>query len=172
MHLSLPRSRLSARSCGNLCWSNRLCCDKLTQPMHTHPQPPSVWSGQATEDCLITVSSLVCLRSLPLPLFFIFIFVPWSKVCFPISVPSTSLRVYTFSPLPRLLLKNQCSKYAMKSTVISWWDGWMASPTQWTWVWASSRSWWRTRKPGMLQSMGSQRVEHNWVTERKWSYSK
>ena len=36
------------------------------------------------------------------------------------------------------------------------WDGWMASPTQWTWVWTSSRSWWRTGKPGMLQSMGSQ----------------
>ena len=34
------------------------------------------------------------------------------------------------------------------------WDGWMASPTQWTWVWASSRSWWFTGKPGMLQSMG------------------
>ena len=36
------------------------------------------------------------------------------------------------------------------------WDGCMASLTQWTWVWASSRKWWRTRKPGMLQSMGSQ----------------
>ena len=35
-----------------------------------------------------------------------------------------------------------------------YWDGWMASPTQWTWVWASSRGWWRTRKPGMVQSMG------------------
>ena len=35
------------------------------------------------------------------------------------------------------------------------WDGWMASPTQWTWVWASSGSWWRTGKPGVLQSMGS-----------------
>ena len=34
------------------------------------------------------------------------------------------------------------------------WDGWMASPTQWTRVWASSRKWWRTGKPGMLQSMG------------------
>ena len=33
------------------------------------------------------------------------------------------------------------------------WDGWMASPTQWTWVWVSSRSWWWTGKPGMLQSM-------------------
>ena len=36
------------------------------------------------------------------------------------------------------------------------WDGWVASPTQWTWVWVSSRSWWWTRKPCMLQSMGSQ----------------
>ena len=48
------------------------------------------------------------------------------------------------------------------------WDGWMASPIQWTWVWASSRSWWWTRKPGMLQSMGSQRVRHGWETELNW----
>ena len=48
------------------------------------------------------------------------------------------------------------------------WDGWMASLTQWTWVWASSRSWWWTGKPGLLQSMGLQRVRHNWVTELNW----
>ena len=36
------------------------------------------------------------------------------------------------------------------------WDGWMASLTQWTWVWVNSRSWWWTGKSGMLQSMGSQ----------------
>ena len=47
------------------------------------------------------------------------------------------------------------------------WDSRMASPTQWTWVWASSRRWWRTGKLGMLQSMGSQRVRHNWVTEQQ-----
>ena len=46
------------------------------------------------------------------------------------------------------------------------WDGWMASPTRWTWVWASSGSWWWTGKPGMLQSMGSQRVRHDWATEQ------
>ena len=46
-------------------------------------------------------------------------------------------------------------------------DGWMASPTQWTWVWASSRSWWRTGKPGVLQ-FGSQRFGHNWATELNW----
>ena len=45
------------------------------------------------------------------------------------------------------------------------WDGWMASPTWWTWVWASSRSWRWTGKPGMLHSMGLQRVRHDWVTE-------
>ena len=45
------------------------------------------------------------------------------------------------------------------------WDGWMASPTQWTWVWVNSGSWWWTWRPGMLQSMGSQRVRHDWVTE-------
>ena len=45
-------------------------------------------------------------------------------------------------------------------------DGWMASPTQWTWVWASSGRWWRTGKPGVLQ-MGSQRVGHDWVTEQQ-----
>ena len=46
------------------------------------------------------------------------------------------------------------------------WDGWMASPTWWTWVWPSSRRWWRTGKPGVLQSMGSQRVGHDWATEQ------
>ena len=48
------------------------------------------------------------------------------------------------------------------------WDGWMASPTRWTCVWASSGSWWWTGKPGILQSMGLQRVRHDWVTELNW----
>ena len=45
------------------------------------------------------------------------------------------------------------------------WDGWMASPTWWTWVWVGPRSWWWTWKPGVLQSMGSQRIGHDWATE-------
>ena len=49
------------------------------------------------------------------------------------------------------------------------WDGWMALPTQWTWVWVHSGSWWWTRKPGVLQFMGSQRVGHNWATELNWT---
>ena len=48
------------------------------------------------------------------------------------------------------------------------WDGWMASLTQWTWVWVNSRSWWWTGRPGVLQFMGSQRVGHDWVTELNW----
>ena len=50
------------------------------------------------------------------------------------------------------------------------WDGWMASPT-WAWTWVSSRSWWWAGKPGVLQSMGSQRVGHDWVTELNWFFS-
>ena len=45
----------------------------------------------------------------------------------------------------------------------------MASLTQWTWVWASSGNWWWTEKPSILQSMGSQRVGHDWVTELNWT---
>ena len=52
------------------------------------------------------------------------------------------------------------------------WDGWMASPTQWTWVWVNSWSWWWTGRPGMQQSMGLQRVGHNWVTELNWTENK
>ena len=48
------------------------------------------------------------------------------------------------------------------------WDGWMVTPTQWTWVWASSGRWWWTGKPGVLQSTGSQRVGHDWATDLKW----
>ena len=49
------------------------------------------------------------------------------------------------------------------------WDGWMASPTQWIWVWVSSRCWWWTGRPGLLKSMGSQSVGHDWATEMNWT---
>ena len=48
-------------------------------------------------------------------------------------------------------------------------DGWMASPTRWTWVWVNSGSWWWTGRPGVLRFMGSQRVGHNWPTELNWT---
>ena len=50
------------------------------------------------------------------------------------------------------------------------WDGWAASPTQWTWVWSSSGRWWRPGEPGVLQSMGLQRVGHNWETEQQQNW--
>ena len=49
------------------------------------------------------------------------------------------------------------------------WDGWMASPTQWTWVWVDSGRWWWTGRPGLLRFMGLQKVGHNWATELKWT---
>ena len=50
------------------------------------------------------------------------------------------------------------------------WDGWMASPTRWTWVWANSRRWWRAGNSGVLQFIGSQRVRHDLVTEQQLKY--
>ena len=49
------------------------------------------------------------------------------------------------------------------------WDGWMASPTWRTWVWVNSWSLWWTRRPGVLQFMGLQRVGHDWATELNWT---
>ena len=49
------------------------------------------------------------------------------------------------------------------------WDGWLESLTRWTWVWVSSRSWWWTGRPGVLQFMGLQRVGHDWATELNWT---
>ena len=49
------------------------------------------------------------------------------------------------------------------------WDGWMASLTQWTWIWVNSGSWDWTGRPGMLQSTGLQRVRQDWVTELNWT---
>ena len=50
-------------------------------------------------------------------------------------------------------------------------DGWIASSTQWTWVWANSRRQWRTGETGMLQSLGSQRVGHDLATEQWHTFS-
>ena len=49
------------------------------------------------------------------------------------------------------------------------WDGWMASPTQWTWVWVDSRNWWWIGRPGVLRFMGLQRVGHDWAAELNWN---
>ena len=49
------------------------------------------------------------------------------------------------------------------------WDGWMASLTQWAWVWVNSGSWWWKGRPDVLWFMGSQRVGHDWATELNWT---
>ena len=51
------------------------------------------------------------------------------------------------------------------------WDGWMASPTQWTWIWVDSGSWWRTGRPGMLWFIVLQRVGHDLGTELNWTFT-
>ena len=82
-------------------------------------------------------------------------------VPFPLSIFTHTLHGSAFHvPLSSILLWRQEEKGGRG------WDGWMASPTQWAWIWASFRRWWRTEEPGMLQSMGLQRVGHNWVTEQ------
>ena len=49
------------------------------------------------------------------------------------------------------------------------WDGYVASPTRWTWVWVNSGRWWWTGRPGLLRFMGLQRVGHDWATELNWT---
>ena len=58
---------------------------------------------------------------------------------------------------------------AKREEVDRGWDSRMASPTQWAWVWVNSRSWLWTGRPSMLQSVGSQRAGHDWVTELNWT---
>ena len=48
-------------------------------------------------------------------------------------------------------------------------DGWMASPTRWTWAWVNSGSWWWTGRPGVLRFMQSQRVKHGWAAKLNWN---
>ena len=52
------------------------------------------------------------------------------------------------------------------------WDGWMTSPTRWTWVSVNSGRWWWTGRSGVLWFMGLQRVRHDWATELNWTDGK
>ena len=88
-----------------------------------------------------------------------------------------------FIPIPKKANTKECSNY--QTIALIWhaskgrraggegdnrgWDGRMASPTRWTWVWVNPRSLWWTRRPGMLQFVGSQRVRHDWATELNWT---
>ena len=77
-----------------------------------------------------------------------------------------ALLVLLFFPQEKIL---RCAR-ALSSWWSLRWDGRMASPTRWTWVWVNSGSWWWTGRPSLLQSVGSQRVRHDWVTELNWRF--
>ena len=94
-----------------------------------------------------------------------------------IGFSSASSSLYSSSPLSKLCCCHSVAQLCLTfCDPVDWstpgddrgWDGWMASQTQWTWVWVGSRSWWWTGRPSVLQSMGSQRVGHDWVTELNW----
>ena len=72
------------------------------------------------------------------------------------------------STLPILIMRKHLMSPNWRQEEMGMTEDEMASPTWWTWVWASSRSWWWTGKPGMMQSMELQRVRQDWVTELNW----
>ena len=84
----------------------------------------------------------------------------WAKRSFDTSSSNMSIHMASYL--------RAWGEMALLFLTCSIWDGWMASPTLRTWVWASSGSWWWTGEPGLLQSMGSQRVRHDWATELNW----
>ena len=69
----------------------------------------------------------------------------------------------------RRLLRVPWTARRPKQSILQEWDGWMASPTWWTWVWVNSGSWWWTGRPGVLRFMGLQRVRQDWTTELNWA---
>ena len=71
----------------------------------------------------------------------------------------------TADPLEKSLMLGKIESRGEEG--IRGWDGWMASPTQRTWTWENFGRWWRTVSTGVLQSMGSQRVGHNWATKQQ-----
>ena len=100
----------------------------------------------------------------PTPVFLLCI--PLQRSCME-NPPGGAWWAVVYEVAQSLTLLKRLSSSSSSSTVGL--DGWMTSPTWWTWVWASSGSWWWTGKPGMLQSMGSQRAGYDSVTELNWT---
>ena len=98
------------------------------------------------------------------------IFLPFSCSCTFAKSQCWCGSVSKISVLFFWLLCLSLSQFNIISIIASnneYWN-WVASLTQWTWVWVNSGSWWWTGRPGMLRSMGSQRVGHDWATELNW----
>ena len=123
----------------------RLSCPSPASGACSNPCPSSRWCHPTISSSVIPFS---CLQSFP------------ASESFPMSqFFSSGGRSIGVSASPSVLPMNIRDWFSLG------WTGWMAWLTQWTWVWASSGSWWWTGKRGVLQSMGSQRVLHNRVTE-------
>ena len=90
-----------------------------------------------------------------------------SKFDYPVVVQSLS-HIQLFA-IPRMAALQASMSFTMSQSLLKLMSWWMASLTQWKWVWASWRSWWWTGKPGTLQSMGLQRIRHDWATELNWA---
>ena len=126
------------------------------------------WTIKKVERWRIDAFELWCWRRL--------LRVPWTERRSNQSILNEISPVYSLEG-PMLKLKLQYFGHLMRRAdslekiLMLWegddggWDSRMASLTQWTWVWVNSRSWWWTGRPGVLQSMGLQRVGHDWVTE-------
>ena len=136
------------------------------------------WTKKKTEHQRIGAFELCCWRRL--------LRVPWTAMRSNQSIlkeisPGCTLKAWYWS-WNSSTLATSCEELAHWKRLWCWeglgaggegddrgWDGWMASPTQWTWVWVNSGSWWWIGKLGMLQSMGLQRVGHDWATELNWT---
>ena len=112
--------------------------------------------------------------------FFLELFLHWSPVAYwaPADLRSSSFSVIPFPSPVDHILATWCKKLTHLKRPWCWerltaggegddrgWDGWMASPTWWTWVWVNSGSWWWTGRPSVLKSMGSQGVRPDWATD-------
>ena len=76
---------------------------------------------------------------------------------------------FPYSEILKVWMLLYGSLYRQEGKGMTGWDGWMASPTRWTWVWASSGSWWWTVRPGVLRARGSKRIGQDWATELNWT---
>ena len=130
------------------------------------------WTVKKAEHQRIDAFELWCWRSL--------LRVPWTARKYSQSILKEILNIHWKDlcwSLNSNILATWCKELTLWKRLWCWerlkagegddegWDGWVASLTQWTWVWVNSGSWWWTGWPGKLQSMGLQRVGHNWATE-------
>ena len=140
----------------------RPACPSPTPGVHSDSHPSSQWCHPAISSSVVPLSS--CPQSLPKSESF-----PMSQL-FTWGGQSTGvgchclLRAICYSAKIKLILRSRAGGEGDDRG----WDGWMALPTQWTWVWVDSGSWWWTGRPGVLRFMGSQRVGHDWATELNW----